>query len=252
MSTLESAISSVYDPGVEMILSSHRSQDGQLDGSFLGADGRVFNFSIANDEIEFQESHQDSEYINEYFSGILFGEGVEYHGDSAYEYWKGFNEIETRTDAKAMKCTKGGVPCGGRCLPAGQKCRSKLGTAAKLAVGAAAAGAAAYGAHKLNQSINNPTLAKVHNRYREKVINEGLGKGGVVKRAKSYLAEAGKDMEASVRSGESGLGAKRSLRVAENRMKETRISDLEKSKNPFDRKAAQIYRKKWENVRKGK
>jgi hypothetical protein len=94
MSTLESAISSVYDPGVEMILSSHCSQDGQLDGSFLGADGRVFNFSIANDEIEFQESHQDSEYINEYFSGILFGEGVEYHGDSAYEYWKGFNEGE--------------------------------------------------------------------------------------------------------------------------------------------------------------
>ena len=64
--------------------------------------------------------------MNDYFTGILDASGVEYHGDSAYDYWKGFVGIELKKDAGALTC-KNGTPCGKRCLPKGQKCRSALG-----------------------------------------------------------------------------------------------------------------------------
>ena len=164
MDYIEAALNTAYTGGIEALVDADLTENGNIRGRFLGGDGRVFAYQIDPEGVEFQESHEDSEWINDYYSAKLAVEGVEYHGDSAFEYWKGRNGDPVRVDG--INC-KSGTPCGGRCLPQGQKCRvgasgasgialkqgPKVGKKAKAA-GAAAAGAALSGALALMANRN--------------------------------------------------------------------------------------------------
>lgn len=166
MNYIEAALNTAYAGGIEALVDAEQTDSGNIRGRFLGNEGKVYSYQIDPNGIEFEESHEDSEWINDYFSAQLECDGVEYHGDSAYEYWMGRNGVVVRGDG--LNC-KTGTPCGNRCIPRGQKCRVgasgasgaalrqggksiKRGVAA--AVGVGAAGAAIAGGLALKRSAN--------------------------------------------------------------------------------------------------
>jgi len=61
----------------------------------------------------------------DYYTGRLNAMGIYYHGADPHAYWVG------RMDA--LKCKPGNTPCGGRCLPKGQKCKTGSGMTLKQA-----------------------------------------------------------------------------------------------------------------------
>jgi hypothetical protein len=190
MTSIDDILSQVTSGYAETAISAD-IQDNKITGTFVGYDGGVFDYELTPDYIEYGESHLDSEYVNDYFTGILDASGVEYHGDSAYDYWKGFVGVELKKDAKVVTCKKGGVPCRGRCLPQGQKCRinqpkgsgNELGADRKFFGGVAAAGLLALGASNLmgnkterkqEPDANDPAVEQLRNRTRragERIIN---------------------------------------------------------------------------------
>ena len=86
MESLESYLSSATDGYAETLIDVNSISESQLTGRFVSSDGRVCDFEMTPSYIEYGESpHTDSGYVNEYFSGVLFANGVEYHGDSAYD-----------------------------------------------------------------------------------------------------------------------------------------------------------------------
>jgi hypothetical protein len=152
MNYIEAALNTAYTGGIEALVDANLTETGDIQGRFIGTGGEVFAYQIDPDGVEFQESHEDSEWINDYFSAKLAMTGVDYHGDSAFEYWKGRNGEPIRTDG--FNCEVG-VPCNGKCIPRGHKCRTGasgasgaalkqggkgIGRAGKLALGAAVAG----------------------------------------------------------------------------------------------------------------
>ena len=154
MPSLEYLLNDITEGGVDTLLTAGYTDDDVIVGSFMSHEGRVFDFDMGEDYTEIYEVNQDSEYINDYFIGALQTEGVEYHGDSAYEYFLGFSGLEIHRDAGALKCKPGNTPCGRKCLPKGQKCRmqgghgglgSPGGRGRGLKIGGAIAGAAALG-----------------------------------------------------------------------------------------------------------
>jgi hypothetical protein len=59
----------------------------------------------------------------DYYTGRLNAMGIYYHGAEPHSYWVG------RMDA--LKCKPGNTPCGDRCLPKGQKCKTGSGMTLK-------------------------------------------------------------------------------------------------------------------------
>ena len=81
----------------------------------------------------------DADWLNDYYSGRLVVEGIDYCGDSAYEYWSG------RSDAQ-LKCGPESKRCGNACIPKWKKCRASWNKPVKALAGAAAlTGAAVAG-----------------------------------------------------------------------------------------------------------
>ncbi len=68
---------------------------------------------------------------NDYYLGRLHAEGIEYHGDSAYQYWLG------RNDAR-LECGPESKRCGNACIPKWKKCRASWNKPVKALAGAAA------------------------------------------------------------------------------------------------------------------
>lgn len=170
MNYIEAALNTAYAGGIEALVDAEQTDSGNIRGRFLGNEGKAYSYQIDPNGIEFEESHEDSEWINDYFSAQLECDGVEYHGDSAYEYWMGRNGATVRGDG--LNC-KTGTPCGNRCIPRGQKCRVgasgasgaalkqggkniKRGVAA--AVGVGAAGATIAGGLALRRSANQAKM----------------------------------------------------------------------------------------------
>jgi len=152
MDYIERALNTAYSGGIEALVDAERTESGNIRGRFIGTEGNVYSYQIDPEGIEFEESHEDSEWVNDYFLAKLDAEGAEYHGDSAYEYWMGRQEVPIRRDG--LQC-KTGTPCGNRCIPRGHKCRvgssgasgaalkqggKGIGRVGKLAIGAAVAG----------------------------------------------------------------------------------------------------------------
>jgi len=168
MDYIERALNTAYSGGIEALVDAQRTESGNITGRFIGTEGKVYAYQIDPEGIEFEESHEDSEWINDYYTAKLDAEGVDYHGDSAYEYWMGRQGVPIRRDG--LQC-KTGTPCGNRCIPKGHKCRvgssgasgaalkqggSKLKTGLKIAAVVGAAGAAGA----LRHSMNKATLEK--------------------------------------------------------------------------------------------
>lgn len=172
MDYIERALNTAYSGGIESLVDAERTESGNITGRFLGTEGKVYSYQIDPEGIEFEESHEDSEWVNDYFLAKLDAEGVEYHGDSAYEYWAGRQGIPVRKDG--LNC-KTGTPCGNRCIPKGHKCRvgasgasgmalkqggSRLKTGMKIAGGVAAAGALGAAAIGVSNRMKNQAAAK--------------------------------------------------------------------------------------------
>ncbi len=120
MNYIERALNTAYSGGIESLVDAERTESGNITGRFIGTEGKVYSYQIDPEGVEFEESHEDSEWVNDYFLAKLDAEGVEYHGDSAYEYWMGRQGVDIRRDG--LQC-KTGTPCGNRCIPKGRKCR---------------------------------------------------------------------------------------------------------------------------------
>jgi len=172
MDYIERALNTAYSGGIEALVDAQRTESGNITGRFIGTEGKVYAYQIDPEGIEFEESHEDSEWINDYYTAKLDAEGVEYHGDSAYEYWMGRQGVPIRRDG--LQC-KTGTPCGNRCIPRGHKCRvgssgasgaalkqggSKLKTGLKIAGGVAAAGALGAAGLGVSQYMKNKAAAK--------------------------------------------------------------------------------------------
>ena len=79
----------------------------------------------------------EAELLNDYYLGRLNAEGVEYYGDSAFEYWKGRCDTVMSMDGHQLECGEGSKRCGNACIPRWKKCRASWNKPVKLAAGAA-------------------------------------------------------------------------------------------------------------------
>lgn len=129
---IEQALNTAYTDGI-LAFDVQSVDNSAISGRFVGQEGDVYRYQIDQGGIEFERSDSDTKELNEYFIGRLDALGVEYRGDSAFEYLVGRFDAESRLD-RVVKCKGGGTPCGGRCLPKGQKCRVGANGASKAAM----------------------------------------------------------------------------------------------------------------------
>lgn len=132
MDVIEQALNTAYVDGV---LAYDVASTGQaVTGRFVGQDGGVYHYQIDQQGVEFERSDADSAVLNDYFKGRLASIGLVYHGDNAFDYFKGRFDSDEKADARPVRCKAGGTPCGGRCLARGQKCRVGSSGASKAAM----------------------------------------------------------------------------------------------------------------------
>jgi hypothetical protein len=121
--------------------------DGEV-GFFLDIDGNIHEYAYVPAEQSIYHHHVDSwlqdlaaDFVQGYYAA-----SPEPSTDRPLSFLAG--EIGARLDA--LTCEAGNVPCGKRCLPKGQVCRSKGGLAKGAAIaGIGLAGTAALGAGAL-------------------------------------------------------------------------------------------------------
>jgi hypothetical protein len=114
--------------------------DDAVYGQFI-TNGQVHDYKLSSDEFVHQEYRPDSVALNEFSFGFLESLGIRCDSIDpmgAFEFLKGTVAIHSgvaiRNDKRPLVCKSGGVACGGRCLPKGQKCRKGLGGAIGSAV----------------------------------------------------------------------------------------------------------------------
>jgi hypothetical protein len=134
-------ISSSHGIRVDSVHSAQGLDDGAIEG-IASSGGDFFEFRIDARSVSVSQRPDLSLAANERARGVLAAKGINYRGDSAYEFLRG---LESRMDAPqgGGKCGKGWEPGpGGKCV------RSKGGLSKRgLAIGAAGAlalGGAAY------------------------------------------------------------------------------------------------------------
>lgn len=103
----------------EILLSETVNPDGSISGEFFHG-GVAFNYEIDGDGLEYEVNQERTDYASGYIKARVDSlYAINCDEAIAWEYFKA--RIGARSDA--LNCQNGGVPCGGRCLPAGQKCR---------------------------------------------------------------------------------------------------------------------------------
>lgn len=80
----------------------------------------------------------EMKFLNDYCLGRLNAVGIDYRGDSAYEYLLGRCDEIDRLDGPQLECGPDSKRCGKACIPKWKKCRASWNKPVKLAAGAAA------------------------------------------------------------------------------------------------------------------
>jgi hypothetical protein len=119
MKIVKEIIETGFGTSPEFLASVNQNNDSVI-GQFIHL-GTVFDYKIQSDSILYQENRQDSQWIQDYCLGYLNAQGIRCDTEGAYEWMLGYCGIHT--DATPLKCSPGHTPCGGRCLPLGQKCK---------------------------------------------------------------------------------------------------------------------------------
>ena len=159
--------------------------DGEV-GYFLDIDGNAHEYAYVAEEESIYHAQLDSattESIKDFTRAVYEVSSTHVDSDDPLGFLMG--QLSVRSDS--LKCEAGNVPCGKRCLPQGQVCRSKGGLVKGAAIaGLGVAGVAALGAGTL--------LAKTEaGRAAAQSAGESARSGNVI--------QAGRQLARGVREG---------------------------------------------------
>lgn len=103
---------------VEVIHIRGDSLNSEIIGQFFHK-GRIYDYSIRDDNLECFLDKKGSNYMTGYYSSLLSSLGTKFDSLDPVDY---FDYLEGYSRFDGDKCVEG-VPCGGRCLPKGYRCR---------------------------------------------------------------------------------------------------------------------------------
>lgn len=258
-----------FDAPVE-VLTANVGDDGVVYGNLLSA-GDFHHYAFDEYQIGFEFDPTLTNDLHEYSQGLMSAYGIHADTANAYDYGLGL----LRVDAQ-VRCTKGGKPCGGICLPQGKVCRKNgaSGGAAnvkaklknnqpnfggKLDPGTIAAGlatGAGVGAARMAGKAAVEYGAKKANEYIEgnkdlKSKKEKLQRGAnvVAERVKRAATEGGAEVAKGVEAAKTrlakGMGSEAGVKASASakRAGEAVGRNLQKAGKAVERTAKSVNRK---------
>lgn len=186
-------------------------------------------------------TEERTDYLDQWATGYGEAIGINFDSvDSPYLYLMGLTNAESRMDFM-MKCKSGGVPCGGRCLPPGQKCGGKekqlaqrrqsaarLRTKGAALTGASVGGAVAGPPGAIAGAAVGAGVSAARNYKLQREINKAGGEEAYRKK-KQQEAKAAK-AEAIQAKKEAKAEARQTKREERQEVKQTRKAEKQENR----------------------